>query len=211
MSKRKYLSVGVILWVFATIFTVAPIWPNFYYRLFPKTSEDLASTLSQPVLASSQPLPEPTTAPTKPQIQPALPDFDPTLPEANGLIISKIGVRGEIHEGDNWQEILKLGIWLVPDFGTPENNQLPIILAAHRWGYLSWTNSFRTLNSFYNLPKLDVGDQIQIVWNQRQYTYEIYKSESGTQISDYNANLILYTCQLWNSPLRIFKYAKRIL
>ena len=84
-----------------------------------------------------------------------------------------------------------------------------MILAAHRWGYVYWTNSFRTLNSFYNLPKLAVGDKIEIIWNQRKYLYEIYDSGTGDKITDYSANLILYTCELWNSPTRIFKYAKR--
>ncbi|HLE49636.1 MAG TPA: sortase, partial [Patescibacteria group bacterium] len=134
-------------------------------------------------------------------------------------------------------EILKTGVWRVPDFGTPEDDGpsepvergadsqigpselvergadsqigLPIILAAHRFGYVTWTNSFRTLNSFYSLPKLKVGDRVEIVWNQRKYVYEIYKEETGTAITDYTADLILYTCDLWNSPTRIFKYARR--
>ena len=38
----------------------------------------------------------------------------------------------------------------------------------------------------------------------------LYEEEVGEKITNYSADLILYTCQLWNSPIRIIKYAKRI-
>jgi hypothetical protein len=201
--KRPFLILGSTLWFLALILAFFPSWPHIYYRLSPQTSEVLAQTLSLNTL----PLPTPTVTPVP---TPNLPPIDLTLPKENGLIIESIGVRGEIHQGDAWQEILKQGIWQVPNFGTPEQNQDPIIMAAHRWGYLNWTNQFRYLNSFYNLPKLNVGDKVTINWNQRQYTYKVYKEEIGEQITDYSANLILYTCQLWDSPIRIIKYAQRV-
>jgi sortase (surface protein transpeptidase) len=105
---------------------------------------------------------------------------------------------------------LKKGIWIVPNFGTPESNNLPIIIAAHRFGYIEWTKEFRETSSFYNLPKLKSGDRVQIIWNQRSYEYEVYKSEDSTQITDYNADLILYTCRMYNSPVRVFKYLDRV-
>ncbi len=219
MSKHSYLYLGISLWILTVIFAVTPIWPYVYYRLSPGTSDVLAATIGNTVNV----IPSPSVIPAKagiyknnldPRVREddnPLPPFDPSLPADNGVIIDKIGVRGQIHEGDNWAEILKAGIWRVPDFGTPENPDQPTILAAHRWGYVTWTNSFRTLNSFYNLPKLAVGDQIQVVWNQRKYVYEVYASQTGDKITDYSADLILYTCELWNSPTRIFKYAKRII
>lgn len=138
------------------------------------------------------------------------PDIDPSLPKENGLIIEKIGVKGQLHEGTDWENILKLGIWRVPDFGTPEDDSKPLILAAHRWGYLDWSPAFRKLNSFYSLPNLKIGDTIKVIWNQRPYEYKVYSTSTGTKITEYNANLILYTCQLWNSPVRFFVYANRI-
>ena len=113
------------------------------------------------------------------------------------------------YDGEDVEAILRTGIWRVPDFGTPPENLQPIILAAHRWGYLEWSASFRKLNSFYHLPQLKVGDTIKVIWEQRQYEYKVYSTETGTQITDYNAKLILYTCQLWNSPVRFFVYANR--
>ncbi|HOX96645.1 MAG TPA: sortase [Candidatus Woesebacteria bacterium] len=205
LSQKPFIYTGLFLWLSAIILALLPSWPHLFYRLFPQTSGTLASTIASTV--SSENLPSTSSAQI---ISSKLPDIDPSLPKENGLIIDKIGVKGEIHEGDNWQEILKTGIWRVPDFGTPENTSRPIIIAAHRWGYLDWSAAFRKLNSFYSLPKLVVGDTITIYWNQRPFEYKVYSTSSGTKITEYNANLILYTCQMWNSPERFFVYANRV-
>jgi len=220
--KRPYLITGTLLWLSALIFAFLPSWPHIYYRLSPNTSQALAQTLSTTTEKGQTLRPaadvEPASGlqshvskgPNSTSDNFGTGTLNPSLPKQPGLIIESIGVRGEIHQGNAWQEILKQGIWQVPGFGTPEDNSQPIILAAHRWGYLNWTNQFRYLNSFYNLPKLNIEDKITINYNQRQYHYKVYATEVGEQISDYSADLILYTCQLWNSPTRIIKYAKRI-
>ncbi len=223
LSKKFYINLGISLWLLAVVFVILPSWPNIYYRISPQTSEILASTIAYTVTEQRVPSIEPsknvvTPTPTlTPQVTPTpspliLPDFDPSLPEENGLIIEEIGVRGEIHEGDNWEEILKQGIWRVPNFSTPDvkTENKPVILAAHRWGYLQWSSSFRKLNSFLNLPQLGIDDEIEIIWNQRKYVYKIYSTETGTEITDYSSDLILYTCQMWNSPVRFFVYANKI-
>ncbi|MBU1070952.1 hypothetical protein KKG65_00895 [Patescibacteria group bacterium] len=212
--KRPFLILGSTLWLLALALAFLPSWPHIYYRLSPQTSQSLAQGISNTVSEKGQTLTGAATA-AGPLGQEAeggsdlnnLPPVDPSLPKENGLIIKTIGVRGKIHQGKNWQEILKNGIWQVPGFGTPEDNSQPIILAAHRWGYLNWTNQFRYLNSFYNLPKLNIENKITINWNQRQYIYKVYQEEINEEITDYSADLILYTCQLWNSPIRIIKYA----
>lgn len=201
-TKKTFVLLGISFWLVATIFALLPSWPHLYYRLLPKTSESLASTIASTIPLDNNPIQLPEVK------EPELPDVDPSLPKENGLIIDKIGVKGLIHEGANWETILRKGIWRVPDFGTPENNQT-MILAAHRWGYLDWSAAFRKLNSFYSLPQLKVGDTIKVIWDQRPFEYKIYSTETGTQITEYKANLILYTCQLWNSPVRYFVYANR--
>ena len=232
MKSKTFITLGITFWILTAIFALLPSWPHLYYRLSPQTSSLLASTIGNTV--------NETVIPTKVGIytngspigvgddtKVPLPPVDPSLPGENGLIIDQIGVRGEIHESEDVQTVLKQGIWRVPDFATPTDicnptssangrsasggeNCLPIILAAHRWGYLEWTPAFRKLNSFYNLPRLKVGDTIKIIWDQRPFEYKVYSVETGTKITDYSANLILYTCQLWNSPVRFFVYANRI-
>ncbi len=222
MSSKIYKSLGILLWSLATVFALLPSWPHFYYRLNTNASESLANTLATTTITpqtsatptdkpgKEQPTPKVTpTATPKPPTK-ALPELDLTLPAENGLIINKIGVKGQINEGEDWENLLRQGIWRVPEFATPvSENNMPIILAAHRWGYLEWSAGFRKLNSFYNLPKLKPGDEIELVWEQRKYTYQVTKIGTGTEIEDYDHNLILYTCQLWNSPVRFFVYATR--
>ena len=210
LTKKSFVTLGIAFWITATLLAFLPSWPHLFYRLFPSTSGTLASTIGStvtPVIARN----EVTWQPPIAEIKSTLPDIDPSLPKENGLIIDKIGVKGLIHEGSDWENILKEGVWRVPNFGTPEENALPIILASHRWGYLEWSAAFRKLNSFYSLPNLTVGDTIKVIWNQRPYEYKVYSTSTGTEISEYNANLILYTCQLWNSPVRIFVYANRVI
>lgn len=242
-KKRLFATLGVTFWVLTAIFVLLPSWPHLYYRLYPQASSLLASTIASTATQAQETitLPAPSTndltpstnslAPITNNFAPStkieLPDVDPSLPAKNGLIIDAIGVRGEIHEGDDWETALRQGIWRVPNFATPLGDTVqsdtvtprlpagtassaPIILAAHRWGYLEWSTSFRKLNSFYHLPQIKVGDTLQIIWDQRLFEYKVYSVETGTQITDYNAKLILYTCQLWNSPARFFVYANRI-
>jgi LPXTG-site transpeptidase (sortase) family protein len=138
-----------------------------------------------------------------------LPPINFSLPNRQILNIPKIEVDGIILEGEDFNTLLEQGIWRVHDFGTPEDETV-MILASHRFGYITWTSEHRNKNSFYHLPKTGVGDRIEIVWNQKLYLYEIYKTEESTEITDYTADLILYTCKLYNSPIRIFRYANRI-
>lgn len=87
----------------------------------------------------------------------------------------------------------------------------PTILAAHRFGYLEWTQEYRLKNAFYNLPKLKNGDMVEIIWDQHKYTYQVQDVVEGTEITDYTSDLILYTCKFLVSPTRIFVYARLIL
>jgi sortase (surface protein transpeptidase) len=138
------------------------------------------------------------------------PRFDASLPLENGIRIPSIGVDTGIQEStaEYYEEALKKGVWRVSDFGTPRTRNKPTIMAAHRFGYLAWTNIFRRENSFFNLPKLKEGDIVEVIWRQRKYVYEIYATEEGEEISDYSADLILYTCEVLSSPVRIYKYAR---
>lgn len=141
-----------------------------------------------------------------------LPPFDPRLPLQNSLLIPSIGVNTAVQEAtlDNYEAALRKGVWRVSDFGAPDGDSVPIILAAHRFGYLAWTNSYRHKNSFYNLPKVNVGDIVEIDWNQRKYLYEVYATSKGSIILDYSADLILYTCETLTGEEKMFVYARLI-
>jgi len=83
-------------------------------------------------------------------------------------------------------------------------------LAAHRFGYIEWSSTFRKTNTFANLPNVKVGDTFQLTWDQRAFVYKVYKTEEGKLLTDYNADIILYTCKYLKSPVRIVVYANRL-
>lgn len=200
LSLAKILFVtGLILislWFLPAIASFAKNAATSSLEAFRLTDKEV-TTLSQPIAQTTQVV----------QYQPR---FDPTLPFDAHLKIPAIGVDTTLVEATytNYEDALRKGVWRVSDFGTPENRNTPTILAAHRYGYLAWSNLFRRQNSFFNLPKLEVGDVVEIDWRQRKYMYEIYAQGQGEEIADYSADLILYTCETLNGPNRIFKYAR---
>ena len=190
-----YVGMGFFFLTIALIAIMIPIWPYIWYRINPqetdKEVEKIVKEITEEAISN-------------------LPPFDPSLPEGLFVIIPKIGVESPISTSKDYNDGLEKGSWIVSNYGTPEKTELPIILAAHRFGYSYWGVEKRNKISFYNLPKTTEGDEIIIYWNQRAYKYRIYKSEESTYISDYSADLILYTCKFFNSPIRIFRYAERI-
>ena len=192
-----------ILLIIGLVLAVIAFAPGIIYSLNPEATQRISQLLRSTAEK------EVTAVPTleEPAYQPAL---NPNLPEENRLIIPSARIDTTVNEADweNYEEALKVGVWRVPDFGTPYGRSRPTIMAAHRYGYLKWSIPYRLKNSFYNLPKAKVGDTVEIIWKQRKYVYEIYKEEEGEEITDYTAELILYTCESLNSPIRIFRYAR---
>lgn len=211
LGRKSTLSVifslvGVIMLVTAITAVGIPVVPMVWYRLAPNTSFALENILTRPVTSFEDSL---IAAGEKVIYQPPQ---DPNLPTENRLIIPNIGIDTAILEEpvERHEEAFRKGVWRVPDFGTSYERQLPMILSAHRFGYLEWSNQYRKQNSFFNLPKLEPGDQIEVIWDQRRYVYEIYDEEEGKEISRYTADLILYTCKFLESDIRIFRYARLV-
>ena len=192
-----------ILLIVGLILAVIAFAPAILYSLNPEATQRISQLLRSTAEK------EVATVPTveEPAYQPA---FNSNLPQENRLIIPSAKIDTTVNEADweNYEVALKIGVWRVPDFGTPYGRSRPTIMAAHRYGYLKWSIPYRLKNSFYNLPKAKVGDTVEIIWKQRKYVYEIYKEEEGEEITDYTAELILYTCESLNSPIRIFRYAR---
>lgn len=198
LSSKISFGIGaIVILIFvspAILYFIQKEFVTYTSRLLYKTAESKIPTIN-------------TTLNKKP---PYLPPYDPMLPVESRIKISSIGVDAQIYEAgyEDIEDALRKGVWRAGDFGIPPQRERPIILAAHRFGYLSWSNKFRRENSFYNLPKLKVGNKVEIIWSQRKYVYEIYAEEQGEEIVDYSGDLILYTCESLNSPIRIFKYAR---
>jgi len=203
---RTVIFGGAVIISFITL--VILLGPSVYYRFFPSDpipikSSELASVLGGSYAAGSNRVVE--------RIE--QPPYDENLPDGNWLTISKIGVKTEILDSAESEVSLNKGVWRVPDFGTPTDLSRPMILAAHRYGWKAWWengNQYWRYHSFYLLPKLEKGDLVEVISDHRKYVYEIYGGEQGEDITDYNADLILYTCKFLDSPLRYFRYARLV-
>ncbi|MGI5898006.1 MAG: sortase domain-bontaining protein [Candidatus Dojkabacteria bacterium] len=201
--NKVYVIFGFLLLTISLTLVIIPVWPYIWYRINPdeteKDTEKIVKAISEEAIQQ------------KKDIQSSnIPELDTSLPEGKFVIIPKISVESPISTSKDYREGLKQGTWIVSDYGTPESPELPIILAAHRFGYTSWSIEKRNKVSYYNLPDTKEDDEILIYWNQREYKYRIYKSEESAYITDYSADLILYTCKFFNSPIRIFRYAERV-
>lgn len=208
-----FAGMALALWGLFVIFSSYPVGLYLYYSVLPRTTELLGKELQETgttmtAEARTQPI---TVVPPENQ----KPSKDVSLPEGHYLNIPQIGVDTVIWEAENsaYETALKKGVWRVPDFADPERNGegRPMILAAHRFGYLDWSQDYRLKNSFYDLPKLKNGDMIEVVWDQIRHTYQVQKVEEGTEITDYSSDLIMYTCKFLVSPVRIVVYAKLVL
>lgn len=206
VSRSKKISgwlVGVLLIVgggLSVLFTA----PDLYYRLNP------AGAVAVPAQTASSPLGGDFAAGIK--AEPAIqyePPQDETLPEGDWLIISRIGVRSQLLASHDPAEALETGMWLVPEFGRAGDTAVPMVVAAHRYGWQWWWKTdYWKYNSFYHLPETEPGDIVEVISDQRKWQYEIYAGEENDEITDYDANLILYTCKFLNSPARHVRYAR---
>jgi len=205
--------VAVVSWAGFLLSTGYPLAQYAYYRLKPRTSATLAKALQETATAKEIDDGVANPAQTPPDDM-GLPERDVSLPDGHYLSIPAIGVDTTLWEAPlaEYESALKRGVWRVPDFATPENARggWPVILAAHRFGYLEWSQEYRKTNSFFNVPKLKPGDQIELVWDKRRYRYQVLQVEEGKEIGSYDHDLILYTCKFLVSPERVFVYAKRV-
>lgn len=140
-----------------------------------------------------------------------LPETNATLPEGDLIIVPRIGVNTTLQRTETAEEALETGVWWVPDFGLPGDLDKPMIVAGHRFGWQWWWKTdYWKYHSFYKLTELEPGDRIEIISEQRRWIYEVYATEESEEITDYHADLILYTCKHLNSPIRYFKYASLV-
>ncbi len=211
-----FAGVALALWGMFVLLSSYPIGLYLYYSVLPRTTELLGKALQETSRQITKESENQNTKIETPIIAEVTKDI--SLPEGHYLSIPKIGVDTVIWEGesDNYDKALKKGVWRVGDFGVPDRSldsarDKPMILAAHRFGYLEWTQEYRLKNAFYNLPKLKNGDMVEIIWDQHKYTYQVQEVVEGTEITDYTSDLILYTCKFLVSPTRIFVYARLIL
>jgi len=204
-----FAGMALALWAIFAFLSSYPVGLYLYYSVLPRTTQLLGKALQETSVAMTAKARTTPIVVVPPESKTTSKDI--SLPEGHYLNIPQIKVDTIIWEGEgsNYEKALKKGVWRVGDFADPSKigEGRPMILAAHRFGYLEWSQDFRLKNSFYELPKLKNGDMVEVVWDQIRYTYQIQKIEEGTEITDYSSDLIMYTCKFLVSPVRIFVYA----
>lgn len=139
------------------------------------------------------------------------PPKNETLPEGSWISIPKIGVRTQLQWESDPNMALDTGVWAVPEYGQPGDLGVPMIAAAHRFGYKwMWEGDYWKYHTFYMLPDIQPGDVVEVIHDQRKYVYEVYDGELNQEITDYEADLILYTCRFMTGEDRHIRYARLI-
>ncbi|KKQ55803.1 MAG: hypothetical protein US74_C0023G0029 [Parcubacteria group bacterium GW2011_GWA2_38_13] len=131
-------------------------------------------------------------------------------PKQNMLYIPKIKVEINIVEGKN-ENALFSGAWRIPGTSTPDAGGNTVI-GGHRWQFKP--PSTRT---FYNLDKVAVGDEIQVLWERKKYAYKIreikiIKPEQIEILENTEDNILtLFTCTpLFSTKNRLVVIAEKI-
>lgn len=199
--------IGIALLVALVIFV-----PQLYYTVFPAQTVPIEAATQGTPLGGNFDLGAETALKEKTQTQERyLPPQDDSLPAGDWIIIPRIGVRTELQKTYDVEAALETGVLWEPDYGQPGDLNIPMIVVAHRFGYKWWWKSdYWKYHSFYLLPELEPGDLVEVISDHRKWTYEIYAGEEGEEVSDYEADMILYTCKYLNSSIRHFRYARII-
>jgi LPXTG-site transpeptidase (sortase) family protein len=197
---------GIFLLIALPMALILPGIPEIWYQVDASAVDKEVES----IMADLGSTPQQLAAQPKEFVVSTKPKFDPSLPKENRVRIRAVGVDGQIYEGSDGEKVLAKGIWRVNNYGTPDNDDLvPTILASHRYGNPRWSNEFRDKEIFYNLDKVKAGDEVEVVWNQRLYRYKVTLMEVGRQVRQHEFDLMLYTCNYWNSPDRIFVYLSK--
>ena len=121
----------------------------------------------------------------------------------NYLLIPSAVIDSPILEGIN-EYTVNNGPWRRPYTSTPDKGSNTVIV-GHRFTY-----SPSVKDSFYNLDKVDIGDDIVVYWRGARYHYVVseVKTVEPTAVEieapTTDSRLTLYTCTpLWSSSQRL--------
>lgn len=174
----ELLAIGLLIYLI-----VLPIWPVVKYKLVyqgkaPHTDwQDIDTVKQKTIEVISQLTPASPASPVcagrqGEQDNPALPDEETVKQEkvsilGNRVIITKIGVNAPIIDSEDGNYALAKGAWHLPDSSTPDKGSNTVI-TGHRFKYLPPNNL-----TFYLFHKLETGDIVSVVWQDKNYFYRI--------------------------------------
>lgn len=123
------------------------------------------------------------------------------IPSTNTLLIPRLDLRQEIHEGAS-AVALSRGVWRQPTPGNPVDGG-NMVLAGHRFTYSG-------KSVFYYLDKVQAGDEITLYWESKRYDYivrdirEVAPTDETVTMQTQDPRLTIYTCTpLWSAKNRL--------
>jgi sortase (surface protein transpeptidase) len=114
----------------------------------------------------------------------------------NRLMIPSIGVDMKIGQD---KEYLDYGGWIQ----RLDSNNLPNLIAVHRFGWSTLSPEQRMKQTLYHVNKLNKGDKVFVIWNGKRYEYLVKEIIDGTN-NPSDEFLTIYTCKFYSSNQRIF-------
>jgi len=185
VPRERLFKIGAFLLIAIGIAVlIYPFIPYLSYKLFPPSQENAASLIETPRKSGFL------------SFLPIIGDKIATSeepPTGNRLIIPKIGVNIRIVEGENDRALLR-GAWRIPQSSTPDKKGNTVI-TGHRFRFLPPNNT-----TFYLLDKMGVGDKFTIIWEDKEYQYQVKETKvvnpDQTEITAPSSQPIitLYTC-----------------
>lgn len=131
-----------------------------------------------------------------------------SIPTDDRVVIPKIALDEHIYEGTS-KYLINKGVWARPKTSTPPKGS-NTVLVGHRFTYDG-------PQTFYNLDKLRVNDDIVLYWGGKEFDYSVTGIDivppTATEIENPTdqPRLTLYTCTpIWSAKNRLVVYAKLI-
>ena len=202
VKNPVYIKIGLVL----VVVGVAGFGLPFVYEFFEQNNffedEPLSAMVEVPTfqdqfIETSNEFPISDNKPAKPT-----PDYN-LSGIRDRLIISKGNINMPVFLGDN-EKVLNKGGWLFPTTSRPELGGNSVIF-GHRYKYLPPAS-----NTLYNLDKVEVGDEMILIWQGREYKYKVFEKKviEPTNLSviqpTSDARLTVITCTpLWTTKQRL--------
>lgn len=184
MDKRI---IKIIFALISCIFIVIGVYlaynvfyPEIYYQ------KNLKNKITPPPITQREP---PSSVSTPAPNQENIPDR---------LIIPKIGVDMELGTDPKTLDTAGWVQNLYPDSS-------PMVIAAHRFGWIGMPNDRKVTHTLYNIDKLGVGDEVIVQWNNERQVYKVKGiTEATNNPSIKDGELLIYTCKFLESDVRMF-------
>lgn len=174
-GDKTYIILGLTLLVLGSIGLFLPAISGFFISDLPLQEVAMAQmpTFEDQFIASDEDAtvtPVPTPPPSAPSGGGGLTSDYDRFDVKDRLIISKAKINMPVFLGAS-EKVLNKGGWLFPTTSRPELGGNSVVF-GHRYKYLPPIS-----NTMYNLDKVEIGDELILVWHGKEYKYKVFETK----------------------------------